>query len=194
MAMQLLPPPGPQRTRQLTLLGILVTVLLVYWVYQPGAPPPRTSTASSGGAAQPAIAKPGTASGSILPPSLKLSTLGQPGENPDTGRNPFRFGAPPPPPAPPPQPYVPPPIDTTPPPPPPLPPWPPPIQLTLLGLWEDVVTKTRGATLSDPKTGAQYQVIQGSTIDGRYKVLKIGEQTVTVAYLDGSGQKTLTKR
>ena len=127
MAMQLLPPPGPQRTRQLTLLGILVTVLLVYWVYQPGAPPPRTSTTSSGGAAQP-IAKTGTASGSILPPSLKLSALGQPGENPDTGRNPFRFGAPPPPPAPPPQPYVPPPVDTTPPPPPPPPPWPPPIQ------------------------------------------------------------------
>jgi hypothetical protein len=63
-----------------------------------------------------------------------------------------------------------------------------------MALWEDVNTKTRGATLSDPKTNTTYQVIQGSTIDGRYKVLKIGEQTVTVAYLDGSGQKTLTKR
>jgi hypothetical protein len=187
--MQLLPPPGPQRRRQLTLLGILVTVLVAYWVYQPGARPARTTAP---GAAQP-IAKTGTAGGSILPPSLKLNTLGQPGENPDTGRNPFRFGAPPPPPAPPPQPYVPPPVDTTPPPPPP-PPWPPPIQLTLMGLWEDVNTKTRGATLSDPKTGATYQVIQGTTIDGRYKVLKIGEQTVVVAYLDGSGQRTLTRR
>jgi hypothetical protein len=52
----------------------------------------------------------------------------------------------------------------------------------------------RGATLGDPKTNAQYLVYQGSTIDGRYKVQKIGEQTVIVSYLDGSGQKTLSKR
>ena len=189
MAMQLLPPPGPQRTRQLTLLGILVGALLVYWVYQPGARPARTITPGS----SPQVAKTGAAGGSILPPSLKLSALGQPGENPDTGRNPFRFGMPPPPPAPPPQAYVPPPVETAPPPPPP-PPWPPPIQLTLVALWEDVNTRTRGATLADPATKTTYQVIQGTTIDGRYKVLKIGEQTVTVAYLDGSGQKTLVKR
>jgi hypothetical protein len=191
MAMQLLPPPGPQRTRQLTLLGILVTVLVVYWVYQPAAPPARTNMPGT----SPSVAKAGTpGSSSILPPSIRLAALGAPGENPDTGRNPFRFGAPPPPPAPPAPAFVPPPVETAPPPPPPPPPWPPPIQLTLTALWEDVDTKTRGATLLDPKTNAQYQVIQGSTIDGRYKVLKIGEQTVTVAYLDGSGQKTLTKR
>ena len=177
------------------LLGILVVVLVVYWIYQPAARRPSSGAATAGVAQS--VARTGAAGapgGSILPPSIRLDALGTPGENLDTGRNPFRFGTPPPPPAPPAPAYVPPPVDTTPAPPPPPPPWPPPIQLTLLGLWVDEETDTRGATLLDPKTNAQYTVVQGSTIDGRYKILKIGEQTVTIAYLDGSGQKVLTKR
>ena len=188
--MQLLPPPGPQRTRQLTLLGLLVVVLIGYWMYQPGA----RQRASTTPAATPQPGKPGAPAGSILPPPVRLNALGTPGENAETGRNPFRFGTPPPPPPAPAPAYVAPPQPVEPPAPPPPPPWPPPIQLTLSVLWVDEQTGMRGATLHDPKTNALYQVYQGSTIDGRYKVQKIGEQTVVVSYLDGSGLKTLTKR
>jgi hypothetical protein len=174
------------------LLGLLVVVLVVYFVYQPGGRRPGGGPVTPGVAQS--VARTATTGGSILPPSIRLDALGKPGENLDTGRNPFRFGVPPPPPAPPAPAFVPPPVDPGPPQPPPPPPWPPPIQLTLIGFWTDVETETRGASLVDPKTNAQYTVIQGSIVDGRYRVLKIGEQTVTVAYLDGSGQKTLTKR
>lgn len=187
--MELLPPPGPQRRRQLMLLGLLVTVLVAYWVYQSGSGPASSGSIATSKAT--AAAQSSTMA-TPLPPALKLSALGAPGENVDTGRNPFRFGVPPPPPAPPPV-NVPPPQPVEPPKPPP-PPWPPPIALTLIALWEDVQTQTRGATLHDPKTGAVYQVYQGSIVDGRYKVVKIGLQSVEVSYLDGSGLKTLVKR
>ena len=187
--MELLPPPGPQRRRQLILLGLLVTVLIAYWVYQSGSGPASSGSIATSRATTAAQT---STMATPLPPSLKLSALGAPGENVDTGRNPFRFGQPPPPPAPPPVNVPPPePVKVEPPPP---PPWPPPIQLTLIALWEDVQTQTRGATLHDPKTGAVYQVYQGSIVDGRYKVVKIGLQTVDVSYLDGSGLKTLVKR
>jgi hypothetical protein len=188
--MELLPPPGPQRRRQLMLLGLLVTVLVAYWVYQSGSGPASSGSIATSKAT--AAAQSSTMA-TPLPPALKLSALGAAGENVDTGRNPFRFGQPPPPPAPPPQVNVPPPQPVEPPKPPP-PPWPPPIPLTLIALWEDVQTQTRGATLHDPKTGAVYQVYQGSIVDGRYKVVKIGLQSVEVSYLDGSGLKTLVKR
>jgi hypothetical protein len=42
-------------------------------------------------------------------------------------------------------------------------------------------------TLKDPTTGRVVQAVEGEIIDGRYKLLKIGLQSVEMSYLDGSG-------
>lgn len=46
-------------------------------------------------------------------------------------------------------------------------------------------------TLKDAVTGALYQAYEGDIVDGRYRVVKVGVQSVVVSYLDGSGIRTL---
>jgi hypothetical protein len=113
-------------------------------------------------------------------------------DEPESARNPFRYGVPPPrvqpPVTGPPQPVQP----FTPAPPTP-PPGPPRIQLTLLGLLTvegpDGAPR-RQATLKDP-SGSLFHVLEGDKFDGRYRMIRIGMETVIVSYLDGSGQITL---
>ena len=47
------------------------------------------------------------------------------------------------------------------------------------------------ATLKDPATGALFHAFEGDVVDGRYKVVKVGAQSVVVSYVDGSGLRTL---
>lgn len=101
-------------------------------------------------------------------------------------RNLFRFKpkAPPPPPprveAPPPV-FVP-PAPTGPPPPPPIP-------LKFIGVLETAGIG-RVAILSDGR-GNTFYGKEGQTVDGRYKVLKIGVESVEMSYTDGRGRQTL---
>jgi len=191
--MKLLPPPGPERTRSLILVGVLAVALVVWWSRSgangPGLAPPAQAPAagavpaSNPQAARPAAPAPGQPQ---LPEPLKLPELELVAGEPDAGRNPFRFGmrpAPPPPP-PPAQTYTPPPA------PPPQPTGPPPIQLQLKGI-TTFPDGSRVAQLKDPATGATFLVGDGEAFDGRYKVIKVGVQSVVVAYLDGTGQRTL---
>lgn len=75
------------------------------------------------------------------------------------------------------------------------PPPPPPIPLKFIG----VVTKLEGgkevkiAVLSDGKlpVSQQFHGVEGSTIDGRYQILKIGEQSIEMAYVDGRGRTSI---
>jgi hypothetical protein len=46
-------------------------------------------------------------------------------------------------------------------------------------------------TLKDPATGALFHAFEGDTVDGRYKLVKVGSQSVVVSYVDGSGMRTL---
>jgi len=46
-------------------------------------------------------------------------------------------------------------------------------------------------TLKDSTTGALFHASEGEIVDGRYRLLKVGVQSVVVAYLDGSGQRTI---
>ena len=95
--------------------------------------------------------------------------------------------------APPPPPPAPPKLDLPPqpvgpPPPPPIPP----IPLELVGLH----TMPDGrplATLKD-KSGAVFQALEGQIVDGRYRLVKVGTQSVVVARLDGSNPRTLVVR
>lgn len=188
--MEFLPPPGPERRRQLVRLAALLIVLLGvlwYW-YVPAVPPTPTSNETSGAPA----AVPGQLP---VPDPLRLNALGASSELAEAGRNPFVFGqgnvasAPgsafltTPQAAPPPGPAV--------PPPPPVPQGPPPIPLRLTGL---TVVQEGGrplVTLKDPATNTLYQAFEGDIVDGRYRVVRVGVQSVVVSYLDGSGIRTL---
>jgi len=179
---KLLPPPGPERRRQLTFLALTLAVVAVLGWYEFGrATPAETHPVAS----NPKASGTAAAGANILPEPVKLTALTDDASPPDPGRNLFRFGVRPPPPAPPA-----PAVAPGPPPPPPPPPGPPPINLRLIGLAErpDI---GRVATLKDPASGALFFGLEGQILDGRYRLQHIGLESVVVAYVDGTGQKTV---
>jgi hypothetical protein len=113
------------------------------------------------------------------------------GEPAEQGRNPFRFRPKPLPPPPPPAAAakaLDPAAIAAAPPRPTGPPPPPPITLKLIGL----LTKTDGtkiAVLSDGKR--PIHGVEGQEIEGQYKILKIGAESIEIAYIDGRGRQTL---
>ncbi len=68
------------------------------------------------------------------------------------------------------------------------PPPPPPIALKFIGLVERA-DGTKVAVLSGP--GYPLYGREGDIVDGRYRVLKIGVESVEVAYVDGRGRQTI---
>jgi hypothetical protein len=68
------------------------------------------------------------------------------------------------------------------------PPEPPPIALKFIGLVQKA-DGTKIAVLSDgrgPISGGE-----GDEIEGRYKILRIGSESIDIAYLDGRGKRTI---
>ena len=47
-------------------------------------------------------------------------------------------------------------------------------------------------TLKDPATSMVFQAFEGDIVDGRYRVIKVGLQSVTLSYVDGSGTRLLS--
>ena len=70
--------------------------------------------------------------------------------------------------------------------PPPLPP----IPLKFIGLVEGTSSSRRIAVLSDSK-GLVVHGTEGAIIDGRYRILAIGPESIDIAYADGRGRQTL---
>jgi len=191
-----------ERRRQI-LLGALAIVLALV-VYQAW---PRTSAAPAAASNQRRTAAPAAAGtsgtnvaanaasppGGQSAPDVHLEALEA--ERPKPGpadRNLFRFKPKAPPPPPPsmttrPVDAVPvaPPIPSGP----PLPPPPPPITVKLIGI-ADRADKTKVAVLSDglgqPQVGKE-----GEVVFGRYRILKIGVESIEMAYLDGRGRQTI---
>jgi len=182
--MKLLPPPGPERRRQLTWLGLLAVVVAALAWYQFGRGPEPAATRPA--ASNPKAGATNAPGQGVLPEPVKLTDLASEGDTPSPGRNLFRFGVKP---TPPPPPVV--QLPPGPPPPPPPPPGPPPIKLRCLGTMErpDVGGVV---ALKDPDSGAVFQALEGQIVDGRYRVVKIGLTSVVVSYIDGSGQRTLS--
>lgn len=181
--------PLAEQRKQLVALAALVATtmgaLYYYGVIGPAEVPAAASNSSP--AAAPA-GVPGP-----LPSALKFAALEPAGERPSAGRNPFRFGVPPPPPAPP-RPATPPPPPPAPPPqpvgPPPVPP-PPPIALKFVGVAQ-MPSGKRVASLSDGRgvmIGAE-----GDVIDGRFRIVRIGVESIVMEYLDGKGRQTIPLR
>jgi hypothetical protein len=164
-------------------LGVaLATYLaLTFWPASPavpaGAPPARATAARA-------------ANGPVDPEDLKVELEALNQSRPDPGevdRNPFAF-----------QPKAVPPANAAPPafaPPanpvpqqPVGPPPPPPIPLKFIGIVEGSgVGKL--AAFSDCKR--TFYGREGDIVDGRYKLLKIGVESATMAYPDGRGQQTI---
>lgn len=111
-----------------------------------------------------------------------------PTEADQTERNPFRFKPKPPPALPPTTVEKPKPEVMTGPPAPPPPPQVPPIPLKFIGVTESPrVGKI--AALTDCKHTVQG--VEGEIVDGRYRIVKIGVESLVIEYSDGKGRTTL---
>jgi len=189
-----------ERRRQVLLAALAIVLALV--VYQAW---PRTSAAPGPASNQRRAAAPAAAGtsgtntnarganppGGPTAPDVHLEALEA--ERPKPGasdRNLFRFK----PKAPPPPPQMTKPVETTPvvapvPTGPPPPPPPPPITVKLIGI-ADRAGKGKVAVLSDglgqPQVGQE-----GEVVFGRYRILKIGVESIEMAYLDGRGRQTI---
>jgi hypothetical protein len=166
---------------------ILVVAIVQLWPSTSTAPAPTSNRAEN-----PRVTKSGqggsTAPG---PPVVHLEALQSERPKPESAeRNLFRFkqkAPPPPPPAasrsePPPPPVVP----AGPPPPPPLAP----ITLKFIGIVEAPSHGEKIAILSDGRNAPFYGK-EGAIIEGRYRILKIGVESVELAYADGRGRQTI---
>jgi hypothetical protein len=73
---------------------------------------------------------------------------------------------------------------------PPPPPPPPPIPLRYIGYLQPVETKARVAVLSDGR-GNVFNGKEGDVIEGRYRLLRVGDNSADLIYLDGRGRQTI---
>ena len=195
--MKLLPPPGPQRTRQLWTLGIVgVSAVVTLWQYFPSAPAAQAPAASNSPARPAAKAQ---ADLKALPTPLEFGKLEPVATAPVSSRNPFRFGVPPPPP-PAPRP-VPPPV-VAPPPPGPPPGQPPPPAINLLLRFEGRMVGPDGrpaavlGLLDSSRTtvAAVLWATEGQVVDGRFRVVKIALESLVIEYVNGTGRTTIPLR
>jgi hypothetical protein len=171
----------------LAALAVLLALVIVrMWPGTSTAPAPTSNRAET-----PRGARPGRgASAAPESPVVHLDALQ--GERPkpeSVERNLFRFKqkAPPPPPPVTTRPEAPPPVvPTGPPPPPPLAP----IALKFIGIVEAPSHGEKIAILSDGRNAPFYGK-EGAIIEGRYRILKIGVESVELAYADGRGRQTI---
>jgi hypothetical protein len=176
-----------ERRRQI-LLGALLLVLVVIgyraWTGTSAGPSP-----SSNGRGAASTATRGAPPASATP-DVHLDALERDRTKPGgPERNLFRFKPKAPPPAPVLVPVAPPPVVPAPLGPPPVPP-PPPIALKFIGIVEATADSTKIAVLSD-SAGHVYRGAEGSTILGQYRILRIGAESIEMAYLDGRGRQTI---
>ncbi|MEP7118096.1 MAG: hypothetical protein ABI880_10965 [Acidobacteriota bacterium] len=175
---------SPERQRQV-LMGLLAALVVVGgWRYF-GAPAPDVPAAAAARrAVEPAVAI-------VTPVDVRLEALSDARTGPDDAeRNPFVFGAREvvrsvhrPDPATSDVAVIPPFIPTGPPPLPPIP-------FKFIGIVEGASGARRIAVLSDSK-GLVVHGGEGAIIDGRFRILSIGQESIEIAYADGRGRQTL---
>jgi hypothetical protein len=178
------------RDRRIWLGIATVVVLVLAWrVLMPASTPEATTPR----AARPPAAARASAEEPIVLRPVKLDALTASREQPNaTPRNPFRFQpkAVPAPPTRAPGPVAPPVAPGPPPPPVPAgPPSLPSIPWKFIGVVERA-NGVKWAVLSDGKSAPQHGK-EGDVIDGRYRIVKIGIESVELSYLDGRGKQTV---
>jgi hypothetical protein len=180
---------APERSKQLLL--VLVATMLAVVAYQLWPSPTAGRSPAASNVTGASRAQGGKPAGPITAPDVHLEALNEPRTKPDEARRDlFRF-----------KPKEPPPSSSSsqavtpvpvqgpsgPPPPPPLPP----IALKFIGIWELTEQQKKIAILSDGKGGVPIYGAEGETIEGRYKILRIGAESIELAYLDGRGRQTI---
>ena len=184
-----------QRTRLVTLLALSAMLAAVLaWQFWPAAASRATAKAA------PVRAGGSTAAAAAVDPrelDVRLDALrAQVPEPRPAGRDPFGFRAAPPPPSPPP---LAPPVrpgnapaqpgagggDAGPPPPAP----PPPITLKFIGLIVEGPGAGKIAVLSDGRF--VFRGREGDIIEGRYRVVRIGDESLQMEHVDGRGRQTI---
>ena len=184
-----------ERRRQLLLAVLAVVLAVVVYYAWPGTSRQSTPSSNQRAAGTSGAVRDRTARGAAPQPTTDVHLEALEAERPKPGpteRNLFRFREKPPPPPPgagrgttePIVPII--PEPAVPPQPPPLPP----INLKFLGLVGQVAGKPKIAILSDGSGTPQFAK-EGDVVLGRYRVLKIGEESVEVAYSDGRGRQTI---
>ena len=175
-----------RRRNQLLLAAVaLVLGLVVYRAWPTTAVAPE-ATSNVKGAAQTA-----GDGGALSAPDVQLEALDAEWPVPgDATRNPFQFGSS--------APAPPPPRPTTPVGPPPAPGSPggpslsagvPPIPLKFIGIIEAPAQAQKIAVLRDDR--GVYRGKEGEAIEGRYRILRIGAESIEMSYLDGRGRQTI---
>ena len=172
--------------KQLGLLGVLVAAFIVVMFVKSsgegpaevsGSPSNRTARAGAPVAGVPEVT------------DVKLEALKDehnPPADPERNLFVFRPKAPPPAAAPPPEapsPKTVAPVPTGPPPPPPIP-------LHFIGVLERQRGGGKVAILSDGR-GNTFYGREGEDVDGRYRVIRIGTDSIELSYVDGRGRQTL---
>ncbi len=176
--------------RQIVLLAVLTVVLAVLVVVVLLPSLPWRASGAAGPAAPGPAAGVTRAAASAPPVEVRLGLLEAAVEDPsDSGRNPFRMGAAqraePAGPAANAAPALPPPQMTGPPPPPPVPA----IPFRFIGVLSGPSGVGRIAVLSDGT-----RVVHGrenEIVEGRYRIVKIGEESIQLEHLDGRGRQTI---
>jgi hypothetical protein len=178
---------GRERRTQV-MLGALVVALGAAAAYRlwPGTAANAPAASSRRGAARTS-----GAGAQELVPDVHLEALERERPKPgDVDRNLFRFKAKP---APPPAPVAPRPAEPPPAPPapigPPPPPPVPPIPFKFIGILEVPGQARRVAILSDSR--GVYHGREGDIIEGRYRILKIGTESIEMAEVDGQRRQTI---
>jgi hypothetical protein len=181
-----------ERSRQLVLGALVLALIVVIAKMWPGTsanPAPSSNRTAGAGAGGKQTGSPAVAT----PPAVHLDVLNAERPRPEGAeRNLFRFkeraapaSAAPPAPiqrAQPMEPAAP----TGPPPPPSIPP----ITLKFIGIVEAPSHGEKIAILSDGRNAPFYGK-EGAIIEGRYRILKIGVESVEIAYADGRGRQTI---
>jgi hypothetical protein len=176
------------RRRLLMSGGAVAVLVLGIWAMWPSAPAPSAST-------PPAQSRDGGQTARTNPPPVapvKLDALTADREPPgQTNRNPFRYESKAPPPSSTTKQAALPPVITTEPPKPmidPGPPPPAPIPLKFIGLLERA-NGVKWAVLSDGKVTMHGR--EGDIVDGRYRIMKIGTESVEMTHADGRGRQVI---
>ena len=176
---------GAERRRQLLLAVVAVSLAVVVYEAWP------TPSAAPAAASNPRGAMPGATRGAapvVAAPDVHLEALSGDRPKPElVERNLFRF-KPKPPSAPPPQaaaPVV--PANQGPA---GAPAPPPPIPLKFIGIVDVPGQSKKIAAFTDSK-GSVFHGMEGETVEGRYKILKIGVESIEMSYIDGRGRQTI---
>lgn len=175
---------APRRRNQLLLAAVGIVLGIGLYRAWPNTAVAPVATANVRGAAGAAGDR-----GTLTAPDVHLEALDAEWPGPgDTRRNPFEFGSSAPPAPRPTAPVGPPSSPAA-----PGGPSPsagvPPIPLKFIGIIEAPEQAQKIAVLRDDR--GVYRGKEGETIEGRYRILRIGGESIEMSYLDGRGRQTI---